>query len=72
VYPGGPVYPGSPVAPAPDLVPSPVIPARTLLALGPAEFILAAGWPRQRLVASGRAVPARLPRPAVARPRSRA
>jgi hypothetical protein len=71
-FPSGPVSPGGPVASAPDLVPSPVIPARTLLALGPAEFILAAGWPRQRLIASGRAVPARLPRPAAARPRSRA
>jgi len=65
-------FPGGPASPAPDLVPSPVIPARTLLTLGPAEFILAAGCPRQRLVASGRAVPARLPRPAAARPRSRA
>jgi hypothetical protein len=49
-----------------DLVPSPMVPARTLLALGRAEFVLAVTWPRQRLVTPGRTVPARLPR-AVAR-----
>jgi hypothetical protein len=47
-----------------DLVPSPVIPARTLLTLGPGEFVLAATWPRQRLIAPGLMVPARLPRAA--------
>jgi hypothetical protein len=47
-----------------DLVPSPVIPARTLLTLGRGEFILAATWPRRRLIAPGLMVPARLPRPA--------
>jgi hypothetical protein len=41
-----------------------VIPARVLLTLGRAEFILAASWPRQRLVARGLMVPARLPRAA--------
>jgi hypothetical protein len=46
------------------LVPSPVIPARTLLTLGRGEFILAATWPRRRLIAPGLMVPARLPRPA--------
>ncbi|HEX4290237.1 MAG TPA: hypothetical protein VH021_15055, partial [Trebonia sp.] len=45
-----------------DLVPSPVIPARTLLTLGRGEFVLAATWPRRRLIAPGRIVPARLPR----------
>ena len=53
-----------PVPAAVDLVPSPVIPARVLLTLGRAEFILAASWPRQRLVAPGLMVPARLPRAA--------
>jgi hypothetical protein len=80
VAPGIPMTSALPVPPgfsaraaanAADLVPSPVIPARALLALGQAEFILAAGWPRRRLVAPGRLVPGRLPRPA-ARPRSRA
>ena len=46
-----------------DLVPSPVIPGRTLLMLGQAEFVLAVSAPRRRLVALGRMVPARLPRP---------
>jgi hypothetical protein len=53
-----------PAAPAVDLVPSPVIPARTLLTLGRGEFVLAATWPRQRLIAPGLMVPARLPRAA--------
>jgi hypothetical protein len=43
-------------------VASPVIPARALLALGPAEFVLAVNWPGPRLIASGVLVPARLPR----------
>jgi len=60
---GGTAYPG-PVQAAVDLVPSPVIPARILLTLGRAEFILAASWPRQRLIAPGLMVPARLPSPA--------
>jgi hypothetical protein len=47
---------------APDLAPAPVIPAQVLLTLGRAEFVLAAGRPRQRLVALGRTVPSRLPR----------
>jgi hypothetical protein len=51
---------------ATDLVPSPVIAARTLLALGEAEFVLAVRSPRPRIVAPGQMVPARLP-PAVAR-----
>lgn len=48
------------VGPVQDLVPSPVVPARSLLALGPAEFVLAVSVPRQRLIATGRLVPARL------------
>ena len=74
--PGDPGYPDTPVHPAAvtpaavtpaaaaavDLVPSPVVPARSLLALGQAEFVLAVTWPRQRLIAPGRTVPARLPR----------
>jgi len=49
-------------ATATDLVPSPVIAARTLLALGQAQFVLAVRSPRPRIVAPGRMVPARLPR----------
>jgi len=41
------------------------VPARTLLSLGPAEFVLAVRSPRYRLVKLGRAVPARLPRGAM-------
>jgi hypothetical protein len=47
-----------------------VVPARILLTLGQAEFVLAASWPRQRLIAPGLMVPARLPR-AAARQASR-
>ena len=46
-----------------DLVPSPVIPPGTLLSLGQTEFVLAVSAPRRRLIALGRMVPARLPRP---------
>jgi hypothetical protein len=68
VLPGGPTSAGTPAvavaaSAAVDLVPGPVIPARTLLTLGQAEFVLAVSWPRQRLVALGAMVPARLPRP---------
>ena len=63
--PGGPTPTGGPADPSgavpPDLVPGPVIPARNLLTLGQAEFVLAVSWPRQRLIALGRMVPARLP-----------
>jgi hypothetical protein len=74
--PGEPVYPGAtahPAAPAADaaagadLVSSPVVPARTLLSLGQAEFVLAVSAPRQRLITLGLLVPARLPRPAARR-----
>jgi hypothetical protein len=51
--------------PAAGLVPAPAVPARTLLSLGPAEFVLAVRSPRYRLVKLGRAVPARLPRGAM-------
>jgi hypothetical protein len=60
-----PAYPGAAATAtataAADLVPSPVIPARVLLTLGRAEFVLAVSWPRQRLIAPGLMVPARLP-----------
>jgi hypothetical protein len=63
--PGGPSLTGGPADPngavPPDLVPSPAIPARNLLTLGQAEFVLAVSWPRQRLIPLGRMVPARLP-----------
>lgn len=63
--PGGPTPTGGPADPSgavpPDLVPSTVIPARNLLTLGQGEFVLAVSWPRQRLIALGRMVPARLP-----------
>ena len=51
--------------PAVGLVPVPAVPARTLLSLGPGEFVLAVRSPRYRLVKLGRAVPARLPRGAM-------
>jgi hypothetical protein len=51
--------------PAAGLVPVPAVPARTLLSLGPAEFVLAVNSPRHRLVKLARAVPARLPRGAM-------
>jgi hypothetical protein len=51
--------------PAGGLVPAPAVPARTLLSLGPAEFVLTVRSPRYRLVKLGRAVPARLPRGAM-------
>ena len=51
--------------PAAGLVPAPAVPARTLLSLGPAEFVLAVRSPRYRLVKLARAVPARLPRGAM-------
>jgi hypothetical protein len=61
VFGSGPVA-GVAAAPAADLVPCPAVPARNLLTLGPAEFVLAVNAPRQRLIALGRLVPARLPR----------
>jgi hypothetical protein len=51
--------------PAAGLVPVPAVPARTLLSLGPAEFVLAVNSPRYWLVKLARAVPARLPRGAM-------
>jgi hypothetical protein len=47
------------------LVPAPAVSARTLLSLGPADFVLTVHSPRYRLVKLGRAVPARLPRGAM-------
>jgi hypothetical protein len=47
---------------AAGLVPAPAVSARTLLSLGPAEFVLTVHSPRYRLVKLGRAVAARLPR----------
>jgi hypothetical protein len=49
-------------APDLNLVQSPVVAARTLLTLGQSEFVLAASRPRQRIIAPGLIVPARLPR----------
>jgi hypothetical protein len=50
----------APALPASGLVPRPAVPARTLLSLGPAEFVLAVNSPAYRLVELARAVPARL------------
>jgi len=55
------IPPAPAAAPAADLVPGPVVPARALLTLGQAEFVLAVSWPRPRLVAPGWLVPGRLP-----------
>jgi hypothetical protein len=66
--PGGTVFggqaPAAPTAggPVADLVPGSAIAAQTLLELGQAEFVLAVSRPRPRLIATGRMVPARLPR----------
>jgi hypothetical protein len=51
--------------PAAGFVPAPAVSARTLLSLGPAEFVLTVHSPRYRLVKLARAVPARLPRGAM-------
>ena len=53
---------------SPGLVPSPAVPAQALLALGDGDFVLAVSAPAPRLVAAGRLVPARLPRPVPSRP----
>lgn len=78
MHPGAAVHPGvalphvgampqaaSAALPAAGLVPVPAVPARTLLSLGPAEFVVAINSPRYRLVKLARAVPARLPRGAM-------
>jgi hypothetical protein len=57
--------PGLPGVPA-GLVRCPAVPARDLLTLGPADFVLAVIAPQRRLVPLGRLVPARLPRPGTA------
>jgi hypothetical protein len=63
--PGLQAIPGLPGAPA-ALVRCPAVPARDLLTLGPADFVLAVSAPQPRLVPLGRLVPARLPRPGTA------
>ena len=49
--------------------PRPAVSASALLSLGPGEFALTVSGPARRLVALGRLVPARLPRPALGRER---
>ena len=61
-----PPTPAVPAAAASGLESRPAVPPPALMALGPAEFVLAVSTPRSRLVACGRLVPARLPRPAAA------
>ena len=56
---------GMPAVPRP--APRPAVSASALLSLGPGEFVLTVGEPTHRLVALGRLVPARLPRPALGR-----
>src|SRR5450756_2400847 len=56
--------PAGELAPSTALSACPAVPARTLLSLGPAEFVLAVNAPGGRLATFGRLVPARLP-PAV-------
>ncbi len=66
--PAGPPSGAGPTGAAQDLVPAPVIEPRTLLALGPAQFMLTAGPPWSRLVVLGERVAGRLPpRPAPSR-----
>jgi hypothetical protein len=45
-----------------QFIPRPAVPARALLSLAAAEFVLAVNSPRNRLVWPALAVPARLPR----------
>jgi len=59
---GQPVVGGQPA-------PRPAISASALLSLRPGEFVLTVSEPTRRLVALGRLVPARLPRPALGRER---
>jgi len=65
VPPGVIMQPGSSIQPGLAMQPVPAVPARALLSLGPAEFVLAVRSPRFRLVKLGRSVPARLPRGAM-------
>jgi hypothetical protein len=53
----------TPAAVPAGLTPSTAIPTQALLTLGQQEFVLAVSSPRQRLIALGRLVPARLPSP---------
>ena len=50
-----------------DLVPRPAVAARTLLSLGPAQFVLTVSSPKYRLVEAAQVVSARLPRGALPR-----
>jgi len=50
-----------------DLVPRPAVAARTLLSLGPAQFVLTVSSPKYRLVEVAQVVSARLPRGALPR-----
>jgi len=59
---GGPPLPAS-AEPGTALTACPAVEPRILLSLRPAEFVLAVSGPRQRLIAPGKAVQARLPRP---------
>ena len=56
-----------PAGPRP--APRPAVSASALLSLGPGEFVLTVSEPTHRLIALGRLVPARLPRPALGRER---
>ena len=62
-----PVVGGLPAGPKP--APRSAVSAGALLSLGPGEFVLTVSEPARRLVALGRLVPARLPRPAAGRER---
>jgi hypothetical protein len=64
------ILPGPGGMPAgPEPASRPAVSASALLSLGPGEFVLTVSEPTHRLVALGRLVPARLPRPAVGRER---
>ena len=68
---GAPGIPSNPIGvpPGPGPTPPPAVSADALLSLGPDEFVLAVSRPAGRLIAPGRLVPARLPRPAAGRER---
>jgi hypothetical protein len=55
---------GMPASGMRELVPQPAVPVQTLLSLLTAQFVLAVGSPRPRLVELARTIPARLPRDA--------
>jgi hypothetical protein len=61
----------APPGAVPELASPSAVSADALLSLGRGEFVLTVSEPARRLVALGRLVPARLPRPVAGRERGR-